>query len=379
MKLKTNIVIAALVSFAVSYGFYYGLPLLSEDVSYGATITTINGSDTLSSSRTTINNNFSALNAGKIENSTTSLPLITSLAGLTTIGTISTGVWNGTAIGVAYNGTGTTSPSTNHIMLGNGASGFKTVNGLGNSGEFLTSNGAGAAPSWSSASVNQTLAYSWTGPHLFSGGASSTGTTTISASSLTTNPFVINSLAYKWPSVRGASSTVLMEDGSGNLTWNPPGYTLLGSFDASGSTAGATTTFSTLGLQNLRVTFYFTSISPASDIRVTFNGDYGSNYGYYQTETAGPVQSHASAFIYVTQNSTTSPGRMTFDISNPASARKNMTFNGSYGSNSGTNAPILVNGAAVWNNTAAQITTVNFNCAGGCSFGAGTQMRVYGY
>ena len=67
------------------------------------------------------------------------------------------------------------------------------------------------------------LAQAWldlTAAFTFSGGLTSSGTTTISASSLTTNPLVINSLAYKWPATRGASSTVLMENGSGGLIFD---------------------------------------------------------------------------------------------------------------------------------------------------------------
>jgi hypothetical protein len=61
--------------------------------------------------------------------------------------------------------------------------------------------------------------YAWTALHTFSGGLTSTGTTTISASNLFTNPLVLNGLAYKWPSVRAASSTFPMQDASGNIVF----------------------------------------------------------------------------------------------------------------------------------------------------------------
>lgn len=103
----------------------------SHKPTFGTTVTTINGSDTLSSSRTTINDNFTALNAGKIENSTTSLPKITTLAGLTsasgltslsalaTVGTITSGTWNGTGITAAFGGTGATSLSNSFSVVSN--------------------------------------------------------------------------------------------------------------------------------------------------------------------------------------------------------------------------------------------------------------------
>src|SRR3990167_9053146 len=78
------------------------------DIPVGATITTIAGTDTLSNSRGTINTNFTNLNTDKIEVATTSLGNLTTAANLISIGTITTGVWNGTAVTVAFGGTGST-------------------------------------------------------------------------------------------------------------------------------------------------------------------------------------------------------------------------------------------------------------------------------
>lgn len=142
----------------------------------GSTITTILGTDTLSSSRLVINSNFSNLNTDKFELS--SWYATTSATQLTTFGTITTGVWNGTAIGVAYGGTGTTSPSTNYVMLGNGSSGFKVVGGFGTSGQFLTSNGASAAPSWQSGSFDTAANFTVTGDWIFSRATTTHATTT---------------------------------------------------------------------------------------------------------------------------------------------------------------------------------------------------------
>jgi len=53
----------------------------------------------------------------------------------------------------------------------------------------------------------------------FTGGLSSTGTTTISAASTTTNPLVLNGRAYSFSSAPAASSTVLTIDSQGNARW----------------------------------------------------------------------------------------------------------------------------------------------------------------
>ncbi len=52
-----------------------------------------------------------------------------------------------------------------------------------------------------------------------------TATTTIQASSVTNNALILNGLAYKYPSTRGASSSVMIESGNGDLRWYDGGYT----------------------------------------------------------------------------------------------------------------------------------------------------------
>src|SRR3990167_7564149 len=204
------------------FGVYNYMPLSwieTVERNLGVSITTIQSTDTISNSRTTINDNFSNLNAGKIENSTTTLPLITTLAGLTsasslaTVGTITSGTWSGTAIGVSKGGTGTTSPSLYQVILGDGSRGLTVASSTGTSGQFMTSNGAGAYPSWQTSAVSFSDNYYWTGTHSFTG---STYLKTLSASSTT----ILNGVSLSWPSFLGASSSAAMIDGSGNITWN---------------------------------------------------------------------------------------------------------------------------------------------------------------
>lgn len=59
---------------------------------------------------------------------------------LTSVGTIATGVWNGTAIPVAYGGTGLATLTANNVILGNGTS-SPTFVAPSTSGNVLTSNG----------------------------------------------------------------------------------------------------------------------------------------------------------------------------------------------------------------------------------------------
>src|SRR3990167_9168211 len=76
----------------------------------------------------------------------TSVGAITSLSSLATVGTITSGTWSADAIAVGKGGTGTTTPSTYQVLLGNGANGITVASSTGSSGQFFTSNGSGAYP-----------------------------------------------------------------------------------------------------------------------------------------------------------------------------------------------------------------------------------------
>src|SRR3990167_521127 len=108
-----------------------------------------------------------------VETGTTSVASITTLSNLISIGTITTGGWNGTAIPVAYGGTGTTSPALFQVLVGSSTNGIGVVLGTGSSGQFLTSNGVSAAPTWTTSVVDQAANYTWSGTHTFNTGTTS--------------------------------------------------------------------------------------------------------------------------------------------------------------------------------------------------------------
>src|SRR3990167_7006296 len=147
--------ITALIAILSTLGTERLLNSTEPETRLGSTLTTITGTTKVSDLDTILTANFNALNADKIEVSTTTMSLLTSVPNLVTIGTITTGVWNGTGIDVARQGTGTTTICLNNVLLGNAASGFKCANGHGTSGQFLTSGGAGAVPTWTTSAVNE--------------------------------------------------------------------------------------------------------------------------------------------------------------------------------------------------------------------------------
>jgi hypothetical protein len=92
--------------------------------------------------------------------------------------------------------------------------------------------------------LNTAYPYAFTALQTFAA-FTAAGTTTISASNISSNPLVLNSLAYRFPSARGASSTVLSENGSGQLIWSqttPVRYTLVDTTNVGGTGGWATST-----------------------------------------------------------------------------------------------------------------------------------------
>ena len=73
---------------------------------------------------------------------------------ITTLGTVATGVWNGTAVAAAYGGTGQTSYTTGDLPYASGSTAISKL-GIGTANKVLTS--SGSAPQWSTQVVNAAL------------------------------------------------------------------------------------------------------------------------------------------------------------------------------------------------------------------------------
>jgi len=94
---------------------------------------------------------------------------VTTLSSLVSIGTITTGVWNGTVIGPTYGGTGLASYNKGDILYGS-ASNVLSALPIGTSGYILTAS-AGGVPVWSAAPATGVTSFS----------AGTTGLTPVSA------------------------------------------------------------------------------------------------------------------------------------------------------------------------------------------------------
>jgi parallel beta-helix repeat protein len=75
-----------------------------------------------------------------------------SYTGITGVGTIGTGTWQATAIGAAYGGTGLSSYTVGDLLYASGATALSKLAAVA-AGSILVSNGAGAAPAYSSSPV----------------------------------------------------------------------------------------------------------------------------------------------------------------------------------------------------------------------------------
>ena len=237
--------------------------------------TQLNSTDRQVDFPTTYNNNLNIT----MEQGTTSVDSITTLANLTsaaslaTIGTITTGVWNGTTIAVAYGGTGSTTLSDFSVLLGSSTNAIGQVSGLGTSGQFLTSNGASDPPSWQSSSVNQTSEYDWTGDNTWT--ASTTfNTGTEAASSFFGTLFFegvgTTTLDFSGTAANTASSSFMGTDASGAVSNIPYSYLLLATTTSSVSSNTSTTTLVSINIPAIG------SGEAAVNVKLHFDYDTGS-------------------------------------------------------------------------------------------------------
>ncbi len=128
----------------------------------GLTITSTTGTLTLTNGKTLSVANtlsFSGTDSSSVlfgTGGTVAYTNVATLSSLTSIGTIGTGVWQGTAVGVAYGGTGATSATAYAVLCGGTTStgAFQSIASVGTSGQVLTSNGAGALPTFQSAAAS---------------------------------------------------------------------------------------------------------------------------------------------------------------------------------------------------------------------------------
>lgn len=130
---------------------------------------------------------------------------------ITTLGTITTGVWNGTTVDVPHGGTNKTSFTAYAVICGGTTStgALQSVASVGTSGQVLTSNGAGALPTFQTVSAG------------VSSVANSDGTLTISPTTGAVVASINLAHANTWTAIQTftASPTSNFGSGSQNERW----------------------------------------------------------------------------------------------------------------------------------------------------------------
>lgn len=159
---KKSIYIFALAAIVITgiFAFYFA------NKPYNLGVSSLISTDTGSTSLLKLNNLITAHNSLE---ATTTMRAVTSMPNLATVGTITSGTWNGTAVGIAYGGTGTTTaPTFGQVLVGNagGTYDYVATSTFGGSASMIypdagiaLSTGAGWDTSITNNSANWNTAY----------------------------------------------------------------------------------------------------------------------------------------------------------------------------------------------------------------------------
>jgi len=130
--------------------------------------------------------------------------------------------------------------------------------------------------------LDLTATFTWTALHTFTGGLTSTATSTFAGSNVLINAVIFNSLAYSFPGTRNASSSALVSDASGRLYWDSP----------TGYATGMTSTSTNTG--TMTITHNLGFVPRLIEVNTTLAGEVGLS--------TGTATSTASQYAQVTVN-----------------------------------------------------------------------------
>jgi hypothetical protein len=206
-------------------------------------------------------------------------------ASITTLGTIGTGVWQGTVVGLAFGGSNANLTASNGGIIYSTATAMAILSGTATAGQMLVS-GSNAAPSWSTATFPTTAGSA--GTILRSNGTNWVNSTSTFADTYSASTLLYSNGANTVTGLATANSAVLVTNSSGVPAWSGTmtnGQLIIGS-------TGATPTAATLTAgSGISITNAAGSITIAS-----------TTSGMTWTTVSGTTQSAAVNSGYVTNN-----------------------------------------------------------------------------
>lgn len=154
---------------------------------------------------------------------------------------------------------------------------------------------------------------SFTGTTLFSASSTFSATTSILANSTTTRAFILNGIPYAFPSVQGASSSFLVTNGVGNLSWNARAAT--GTLSVNGGNSTTTANIN-LPINNSSITI---TTGGGTPVLISFKG-YGScasngcGAGVYATIDGTQVSTGGFDGFFIPPAASTMTGSLGFTV-----------------------------------------------------------------
>lgn len=321
MKKLLNIAIIVLVSYAVTL-FALNTPAYWHNVStwFGNNLGSISLTDITTGTQIsaypaiqTANNTLLETEINNLTASTTDTSLTTAV-NLTSVGALSSGsLASGfTAVTVPIGGTGATTLTSGGALYGNGTGTIQATAACSD-GEVIS--WTSGVPGCGSVSVNQTLAYDWTNLHTFTNASSTLysaykayfgGTAT---STFNTNGSLTLGGNFTLPTVDGVASTsAMLTDSSGNVTWAP---VVTGSLTIAGA-EGVTSNTSSTTLSTIVIPANTLSADTIVEIKTVSSQNLANSCGqaiYFgngsasTTISAGTDQASLEATIVATSSS----------------------------------------------------------------------------
>ncbi len=153
-----------------------------------------------------------ATNGSQVPGLTQTLP--TAVQGnITTVGTIASGVWNGTPVTVPFGGSALSSLTAYAVLCGGttSTSAMQQVSGVGTSGQLLTSNGPGLLPTWQASPGSGTVSPGLQNQIAYyaTNGSTVSGLTSIASGVLITSGLGVPSISQTLPSAVQGNITAL--------------------------------------------------------------------------------------------------------------------------------------------------------------------------